>query len=126
MTLFLEQKVDLDGPRNATVIVTGAAKQAEQRIKLVDLRKLAGSPKRVKISSIVWLIEEKMKLRLLWGPDEFLLPMESRNSVRFDHGLMSPEENKWNGVIEFDIVDVHKGNDYTDKYFFIQIELDKL
>lgn len=70
-----------------------------------------------RISSAVWLIEEKAMVSL-WLGDELVLPMESRNSVRFDQGLRFPKD--WDGRI---LVKIDKA--LEPKLVLIHLEFDK-
>lgn len=71
------------GQRNVTLNVWGSFKDVNEPAFEIDL-KISG----LKLSSLVWLIEEKMGLYLCQKRGEVWIPMESRNMIRFDHGLL--------------------------------------
>jgi hypothetical protein len=76
------------GQRNVTFNVWGTVSEFDAP---EDIELKLGA-KNLKLSSLVWLIEEKMGLYICQKPGEVWIPMESRNSVRFDHGLPIEEE----------------------------------
>lgn len=121
---WVKTHVAADGLRNASVLVTGAFCKDETLTVLDVTKDFAHLPKGVKIENLVWLIQEKATFHLLWG-DEFILPMESRNYVRFERGLECPREG-WDGTIRVRCLNCHKGNDYLPKHFTIILDLDKL
>jgi hypothetical protein len=79
MSIQISQRAS--GQRNVTFNVWGFT-QPEAEPFEIDL-KVEG----LKLSSLVWLIEEKMGIYLCKKRGEIWLPMESRNSIRFDHAL---------------------------------------
>ena len=75
------------GQRNVTFNVWGTVSAFGDPDIEVDL-----GVKGLKLSSLVWLIEEKMGLYVCQKSGEVWIPMESRNSIRFDHGLPVEED----------------------------------
>lgn len=105
------------GQRNVTLHITGVIED-ELRLTPIDL-----VDKELKIKSLVWMVQEKLGLQLWWDEERMMLPMESRNAVRFDTGLKPPAG--WNGKLyvssfNFKLPPVHK-----TKSFFIVMDLDR-
>lgn len=75
-----------------------------------------------KLSSALWVIQEKLCLYLWWNPEDLLLPMESRNSVRFDHALQPPEG--WNGTMYLSASNWNKP-DPMGKAFLLVLDFDR-
>lgn len=82
-----------DSNKNVKVVVSGFIDPERDPSELVilDLDKLEGNPKGIRLDSIIWVVEEKATLYLCWG-DQVIMPVESRNSIRFDTPLNSPKE----------------------------------
>jgi len=102
------------GQRNVTFNIWGTISLSDAPIE-VDL-----GVKGLKLSSLVWLIEEKMGLHICQKSGEMWIPMESRNSVRFDHGL----------PVEDDVLYLHpfSNNDLGGRLtrsFFLVMDFDK-
>jgi hypothetical protein len=109
-----------DGPKNVRAIVTGIVTPGDDSsFTILNLKKLVGDPKGIRLDTVIWLIEEKAGLRLLWG-DKLILPMESRNTLRLDNPLHSPQTG-WSGDL---ILKAVKTED-KPKAFFIHLEFDK-
>ena len=86
-----------DGQKNVLILVTGEIPSTDsglvKEFTAVEFSKLAGSPKGLRLDTVIWLIEEKAGLQFWWAGEafeSFLLPMESRNHLRFDRPLDSP------------------------------------
>lgn len=81
-----------DSNKNVKVTATGFInpERDESGLVILDLDKLSGNPKGIRLDSIIWVVEEKATLYLCWG-DRVIMPVESRNSIRFDTPLNSPE-----------------------------------
>jgi hypothetical protein len=130
---WLITRTTADGERNASISVTGTFLIDEPEIVILDIKKhlTPVPPKGVKIENLVWLLQEKLTLLLFWGTTEFILPMESRNYVRFDRGIQSPHLDKWDGTLRVTASNVQNPNNYdrinfSPKYFTIILDLDKL
>lgn len=102
------------GQRNVTFNVWGTVSVSDPPIEI----KL--SDKGLKLSSLVWLIEEKMGLYLVKNREEVWIPMESRNSIRFDHGLPVEEDTLW--LVPFSNNDLGAK---ADRSFFLVMDFDK-
>ena len=90
-----------------------------------DLDRLSTpSPGGLRFDSALWALQEKMGILLFWGEecrsDTLFLPCESRNSMRFDDGLMSP--NPWKDLhfSTFGVVDSPR----LPKHFWMQLDAD--
>jgi hypothetical protein len=70
--------------RNYTIRVSGTVPEEHTLIEVKTQQK------KLKLTALAWLIEEKMGFVLSWEKDQVLLPMESRNSMRFDQAIPSP------------------------------------
>lgn len=108
--------------------VTGAFEYPVEDVIILDTGVHLGAAPRVKIESMVWLVQEKLTLLLYWGMSdnsrEFCLPMESRNFARFDNGLTPPKE--WGGRLLIDVLNVQRDTmDLTTKHFLLILDLDK-
>jgi hypothetical protein len=73
------------GMRNVTLHCTGCI---EHDLPLTPLD--TGIVEGMKLTSLMWVIQEKMGLYLWWDKETLLMPLESRNSVRFDTGISAP------------------------------------
>lgn len=49
----------------------------------------------LKLTSLLWLIEEKMGFYLYKTEDEVWMPLESRNFLRFDQGIPINSDELW-------------------------------
>ena len=81
------------GGRNVTLHITGMLTKGDMPLTPIDLS--VPEKSRAKIASLVWLVQEKLGIYLWWNKETILLPMESRNTVRFDSPLNPPEN--WDG-----------------------------
>jgi len=121
-----------DTEKNLSLIVRGFARSNFGPELILDLEK-ARAPregwKGVRLETIVWLIEEKMGLYLLWGDEigHVAIPMESRNSLRFDEGYPSPRvADGWKKKLYISSFNFTKDNPSSQlKSFFLLIDLDK-
>lgn len=120
-----------DGQKNCSVLVKGFTKEDFEPIPFLDITKLQAPRegwKGFRLDSAVWAIQEKMGLHLWWskpeGEEELVLPMESRNGIRFDTGLVSPRVDKgWGGVMYISSFRVSEIP--GPKSFMFVLELDK-
>lgn len=118
-----------DSSKNCRVNVSGWVASDildDKPVVVLDINKLRDSPKSMRIDSIWWLIEEKMGLRLWWKVGYFLLPMESRNSIRFDAPLLSRDfaPPEWDGKLWMSTHDVGS-NTTKSKYFTFGLDMEK-
>lgn len=111
---MLRTTVTADGERNFTLQITGrvAGGYAGEVIYRVD-----PIPPRLKLAAATWLVQEKMTILLLWDND-LAFPMESRNSIRFEHGLKPTKD--WNGKLRIEAL-----NNDLEKSFFFTLDFDK-
>lgn len=124
-----------NGARNARLVVTGVLSADLGPTPVIDLESL--KCEKVKVESAVWIVQEKLGILLWWGVGEaepvapritegnLLWVMESRNAVRFDHGLDSPRPTEkwdrklWMRTFGFD------SNAESPKHFMFTLDLDK-
>lgn len=103
--------------RNVTLRIRGRAyteldEHARFAIRLPD----AG----LKLSSLVWLIQEKMGLHLWVNETEIMLPMESRNSIRFDTPVPALESVLYLTPFNLDLAPVTQF-----KAYFLVLDFDR-
>jgi hypothetical protein len=116
-----------DGPKNLSVLVRGLIRRDFKPTPIVELDKLTAPRegwKGLRLDSAVWAIQEKMGLYLWWEDgDGFVLPMESRNAMRFDEGISSPRiENGWKGKVW---LSSFKCDESRIMGFFVLLDFDK-
>jgi hypothetical protein len=112
----LDISTPIDGSRNLTILVKGVL---NEEMFLTPL--LKGRTGKMKLTSALWLVQEKLGLVLWWDKHQIILPMESRNSIRLDRGWNSPDE--WKGEILLSSFNFELGP--KPKYFVIELEFDK-
>jgi hypothetical protein len=103
------------GQRNHTYQITGVV-TSELMLTPIDLGPIE---RPLKLASLSWLIQEKMGMYLWWDKETILLPMESRNTIKFDTSMKSPEN--WDGkmwISGFGFVP-------PKKVFFLILDFDK-
>lgn len=117
---MIESKVLADGSKNYMVSVTGALdRDLADSHTILDVSTLG---RRLKLESAVWLIQEKMGLVLWWGKGTQLFPMESRNALKLERGLDSP--NDWDGTMQITSFGFDS-NTLTPKRFWFILDFDK-
>lgn len=99
------------GNRNVTYQIRGILSR--------DIAEPIEVAKGIKLSSAVWVVQEKMGLYLWWGPGDLIMPMESRNSVRFDTAIAPPDD--WDGVLHLTSYNMGEGK----KGFLIVLDFDR-
>jgi len=122
-------KITKDGDKNLTVLIKGIVTEDFGRTPIVDLAKLRQSGeglKGIRLDSIVWAIQEKLGLTLWWsedgGEDSMAMPMESRNSMRFDEGVESPRvKDGWQQKLYLSSFNCKDG----PKKFLVILQFDK-
>jgi len=123
-----------DTEKNLSLIVRGFARSNFGPELILDLEKVRAPRegwKGVRLETTVWLIEEKMGLYLLWGDqiseENLAIPMESRNSLRFDEGYPSPRvADGWGRKLYVSSFNFTKDNSSNQlRSFFLLIDLDK-
>jgi len=105
------------GQRNITIHVSGMIHEELQPTP-IDI-----GDKGAKLASLVWLIQEKLGFHLMWNLKDLLLPMESRNSVRFDSPLRPPED--WDGKMWIMSFNWGQPPVTESKAFFITLDFDR-
>lgn len=116
-----------DSSKNLKAIVRGFfTSDLIEPTVVLDLDKLKDSPQHIRIDSLWWLMEEKMGLRLWWDNGQLLVPMESRNSMRFDHPLSSREltSEKWTRKLYITSHSIESGLT-KQKYFTFGLDAEK-
>jgi hypothetical protein len=120
-----------DGPKNFSLLIKGFIKKDFDATPLFEIGKLTpptGGWKGLRLDAAVWAIQEKMGLVLWWskpeGEHDLILPMESRNAMRFDEGLDSPRVEKgWRGILHLSSFRVEEPP--MPKRFFVLLDFDK-
>jgi hypothetical protein len=89
MTLKVKQVAS--GQRNVTYQVGAFLPDGNLPLTPVDIH----LGERVKLTALLWIVQEKLAVDLWWAEGDLLLTMESRNSVRFDSAVAPPKG--WDG-----------------------------
>lgn len=118
-----------DSDKNVKIHVRGfftETLQDKDAAVVLDLDKLIGQPKGLRIDSFWWLLEEKMGLRLWWSPGKLLIPMESRNGFRPDTPFSSAvlASDKWERKLYLSSHSVESGLTKI-KYFSFGFDAEK-
>jgi len=116
-----------DSSKNLKALVRGFfTSDLNEPTCVLDLDKLKETPAHIRVDSLWWLIEEKMGLRLWWDNGQLLIPMESRNSMRFDYPLSSREltSGKWSRKLYLTCHSVESGIT-KQKYFTFGLDAEK-
>ena len=121
-----------DGAKNVSILVKGVLEENLKMTPIIDLEKLqmpSQGWKGLRLDSAVWAIQEKMGFHLWWDEcckeEHLVLPMESRNAMRFDEGIPSPRvEAGWKGVIYLSSFRQDDPQGFR-KWYFILLDFDK-
>lgn len=121
-----------DGEKNVSILVKGFTDTDFSPLDILDLEKVKSPSagwKGIRLDSITWVLQEKMTMFLRWENDgeesSLLLPLESRNSMRFDEGIPSPRiEKGWTKRVWLSAINV-KSPAAGFKAFFILLDFDK-
>lgn len=124
-------KIIKDGPKNFSLLVKGIVWEEFEPTPIIDIGKLEAPReglKGLRLDSAAWTVQEKMGLLLWWGEpkgeEDLIFPMESRNSLRFDDGLISPRKDKgWRGILYLSSFRVKEGP--IPKSFLVLLDFDK-
>ena len=121
-----------DGEKNLSIVIKGFCKgdfPTTLALDIKDYKEPPGGWHGLRLDSAIWAIQEKMGLYLWWGDQDseksLILPMESRNGMRFDEGIPSPRlKDGWKGQIllsnfKFETVNM------PFAAFFILLDFDK-
>lgn len=133
---MLHSRILTSGNRNARILVTGILECNLGPQKIVRLEDLNCDA--LKIESAVWMLQEKLGLRLWWGQGDmvegypepsvynFIFVMESRNGVKFEQGLNSPTRTeKWDRCIWMDSFNFALAPEAKHKHFTFMLDFDK-
>ena len=118
-----------DGPKNLTLLVKGRVGPEDfPRRPILDVTG-AASLKGLRLDTATWAIQEKMGFLLWWEDSDeeesLILPMESRNFLKFPEGIASPRiQDGWGGKL---YLSSFRADEPTglDKWFFFMLEFDK-
>ncbi len=91
----LDSKIVHDGHKNVVINVTGQAISAIAKpTAILELSKLQGPPKGMRIDSITFSLEDKLTCLLWWGEDKLILPLSGRGRLDFeaDDGLQGQDD----------------------------------
>jgi hypothetical protein len=76
----------VDGGKNAVLLVTGTVShEDDSSFDLVDLTKLQGFPKSIRLDSVSHVVESGLKCLLKYREHPYILPFEGRG--KFDLGV---------------------------------------
>ncbi len=120
--------------KNGSIRVSGHVRPGDKAVEVIlDLSQFATPSqgwKGIRIDSALWLLQEKLGIKLWWGDptlksnlelDKLLIfPMESRNFIKLEDGISSPRVPVWDGKIYMTAV----GAD-TPKSFMFILDFDK-
>lgn len=113
--IMLTTTVMADGQRNLTLHLSG---EIDPPGGSIEPWRIDPVPAKFKLTSAVWLIQEKATLLLWWGEKYLMMPMESRNSVRLEHGLHPPKD--WNGILRIEALNINER-----KHIMLMLDFDK-
>ncbi len=100
--------------KNFTIHVTGAVTEGDFTPSPINLEE-----KHLKLASLAWVVQEKLGIYMGWTKETIFIPMESRNSIRFDTSIVCPAE--WDGQIWLSSFNFTK----PKKVFFLVLDFDK-
>jgi hypothetical protein len=103
-----------ENSRNISVVVKGTLTER------LTLQSIDIPVRNAKLASLVWVIQEKMGIYLWETKEHVLLPMESRNSIRFDHSIVLPDDKLWISSFNNDLI-----SNITPKSFFLILDMDR-
>lgn len=110
MAILIEEVAS--GQRNCTIRVSGT-------VEALGMIELKTKHDKLKLTSLAWLIEEKMSFHLSWDQDSVLMPLESRSTIRFDQAISCPDN--WQGSLWLRPFNISK----SSMAFFLILDLDK-
>jgi hypothetical protein len=122
-----------DGEKNFSVLVRGWVEKDFNPVPIINIEKLVKPTagwKGVRLDSVVWAIQEKMGFHLWWEneykEENLILPLESRNAMRFDEGIPSPRVAQgWKKTIWLSSFKTLSQDPDLAKHFFILLDFDK-
>ena len=83
-----------DGPKSTVFQVSGTiANEKDSTFDLLDLDMLEGNPKGMKLDTLVFSVESKLKLFLKYRDKPFIIPLEGRSRMEFGNfgGIVGKE-----------------------------------
>ena len=121
---MIQIKQVIGGRRNVALHITGMLTEGDLELTPIDLdsenRLEQGAKQRAKLSSLAWVVQEKLTLYLCWNKtvESLVMPLESRNSLRPEVNIAPPE--RWTGTMWI------TSTGYTEpvKCFFIALDFD--
>ena len=103
-----------DGGKNTVLLVSGTINHEEDSVfDIIDLKRLAGNPKSIRLDSISYLVESGLKCILKYRDHPYVFPVEGRG--KFDLGVAG-------GIQGHEIDLVLKGTGT----FFLVLDLSKM
>ena len=102
---MIQAKLIGDAARNIVLNVRGVVDEDIPPTQIFDMAELKAGHRYtrdyIKVSSVWWLIQEKMTLLLQWSedPEDLMFPMESRNVISFNRFVDPPDHKTWKGKI---------------------------
>lgn len=123
-----------EGEKNFSVLIKGMTTEDFPCVPIIDLKSFrppTSGWKGIRLDSAAWAIQEKLGLYLWWESERketnLILPLESRNFMRFDEGIPSPrilESGGWGRRIFLSSFNTNIPPLGT-KSFFILLDFDK-
>ena len=97
-----------DGGKNTVLLVTGTImSEDDSTFDIIDLKRLAGTPKSMRLDSLVFMVETGLRVLMKYRDEETVLPIEGRSKIDLDYigGLLGHEiDMVFKGVGSFFIV----------------------
>ena len=124
--MAIQAKLIGDAARNIVLSVRGVVDEDTPMMQIFDMEALKAQHHYrrdyIKVTSVWWLIQEKMTLLLTWSedPQDILFPMESRNAISFNRFVDPPDPKAWKGKIY-----MRSENVVGAKHFAFCLEFDR-
>jgi|SRR6266851_1712453 len=90
---MFKAKMTANGAHNVAVQISGGLPIEEEGMFTLFKFDYAS----LKLTSVLFLVQEKAGLYLWWGEENLILPAESRGAFKFEIGIKSPEG--WDGTL---------------------------
>lgn len=116
------------GAKNVIIVLTGSRTHewvGNEPLVLFDAKDLDPPAPRLRIDEIQFALQEKLGIKLWWGKDCLILPIESRGGFKFGGGgLKAPEE--WDGTIRASFYNFSVPPVHQEKHYLIYLDMERL